>query len=261
MAEFDIIGRATDALRRMMGERVESNTPFNTGSPRWKGQDDEVDIGWDPQGKSHLAYAKMISDKKAAEEAERKAKAAAEREKVNAKAAEKAKAASPTTAQTKTQSQQQVYDGYFLPRKSYNEYFGNNTEAQQRASYVGQGTQLGEGQRWGASGNPFRFRNEYNKYLTDTLKQEADQIRARNGTLTWEQYYVGNEDARGVKHYRSNDTAFGEGDNWGTSGNPYRFANEYNKYLDSKGYKMGQYEPVYTKLGTVNTNFKAPWWS
>lgn len=263
MAKFDIAEQAQMALRRMLGEQVADETPVNTGNPRWSGQEDEVVATWNPQGESHKAYSKMLADKKTEEEAIAKAKAAAEaaKKKTITQKAAVAPAPIPTAAprptaggQTKSQTEQSRLEGNFMPRKTYESYFTGNQDALSRKNYLGQGTNLGAGF---GDNNPYKYRNEYNQYLDDMLRDEARQIAARGGTLTYDQYFADNQDARKAKHYSSSGIDVGANMKWGASGNPYRFANEYNKYLDTKGYRMGQHAPITTKLGTINSNYRA----
>ena len=78
--------------------------------------------------------------------------------------------------------QQQNPTAAAAPYKTYQQYFAGNPEALQRSIYHGSGTGLGEesgGGNWGSSGNPYRFRNEYNEYL-NTLAPEYQMLAGAN---------------------------------------------------------------------------------
>ena len=117
-------------------------------------------------------------------------------------------------------------------------------------------------QTWPGGTNPYGYRNEYNAYALENDKALSDYYKSQGITdLTYNEYWAGME-ALKYSGYMSVGPTTGEGSNWGASGNPYRYANEYEAYIagaPAAGTVATGTVAATPMKAPVNPGPKAPW--
>ena len=143
--------------------------------------------------------------------------------------------------------------------KGYSDYYAGNEAALDMSMYRGDATNAGVNQTWPGGTNPYEYRNEYNQYVLDNDKALADYYKSQGVTdLTYNEYWGGNQEALDYSHYRGSGTDMGVGSNWGESGNPYQYRNEYNAYIAGAPAAEGAVAATPMKA-PVNPGPQAPW--